>query len=117
MFRKEFIVEKEHSAREMGSGDLDVLSTPSLIAFMEFVAKEAVSEQLKETETTVGIEMTMQHVKATAIGQSVTAVAKLMEQKKTILKYEVEAYEGEILIGIGQHTRAIVDRATFMARL
>ena len=28
MFKKDFHVKVEHSAREMGSGDLDVLSTP-----------------------------------------------------------------------------------------
>lgn len=48
MFKKDFHVKVEHSAREMGSGDLDVLSTPSLIAFMEFTAKEAVHDRLTD---------------------------------------------------------------------
>lgn len=39
MFEQGFIVKEKHSAREMGSGDLDVLSTPSLIAFMELQQK------------------------------------------------------------------------------
>lgn len=48
MFKKDCYVKVEHSAREMGSGDLDVLSTPSLIAFMEFTAKEAVHDRLTD---------------------------------------------------------------------
>lgn len=61
MFKKDFHVKVEHSAREMGSGDLDVLSTPSLIAFMEFTAKEAVHDRLTDKEITVGIEKNIKH--------------------------------------------------------
>lgn len=61
MFKKDFYVKVEHSAREMGSGDLDVLSTRSLIAFMEFTAKEAVHDRLTDHETTVGIEKNIKH--------------------------------------------------------
>lgn len=53
---KTFLVEKHHSAQAMGSGNLEVLSTPSLIAFMENTAKEAANAQLAAGETTVGIE-------------------------------------------------------------
>lgn len=48
MFTKDCYVKVEHSAREMGTGDLNVLSTPSLIAFMEFTAKEAVHGRLTD---------------------------------------------------------------------
>lgn len=76
MFKKDFYVKVEHLAREMGTGDLNVLSTPSLIAFMEFTAKEAVHDRLTDHETTVGIEMNMKHKKATASGKTVTIIAK-----------------------------------------
>ena len=33
-FKQYFIVEENHTAKNMGSGDLDVLATPSLVAFM-----------------------------------------------------------------------------------
>lgn len=52
------------------------MSTPSLIAFMEFTAKEAVHDRLTDHETTVGIEMNMKHKKATASGKTVTIIAK-----------------------------------------
>lgn len=76
MFKKDFHVKVEHSAREMGSGDLDVLSTPSLIAFIVNTAKEAVHDRLTDHETTVGIEMNMKHKKATVSGKTVTIIAK-----------------------------------------
>lgn len=117
MLEKEFIVEEQHSALEMESGDLKVLSTPSMIAFMENVAKKVAAKDLEEDQTTVGIDLNVQHVKATALGQTVRVVATLLEQKKTILSYELEAFEGDSLIGKGTHKRAIVDANRFMANL
>lgn len=40
----------------MGSEGLDVLSTPSLIAFIVNIAKETVHGRLTDKEITVGIE-------------------------------------------------------------
>lgn len=117
MLEKEFLVEVKHTAVEMGSGDIEVFSTPSMIAFMEHVAKEAVVGQLAEGETTVGIELNVQHVKATAIGKMVRVTAELINQKKSILFFELVAYEGETMIGKGTHKRAIVDAKKFMAKL
>ena len=39
VFEESYIVKNENSAKNMGSGDLAVLSTPSLVAFMENVQK------------------------------------------------------------------------------
>lgn len=117
MIEKEFTVQEKHSAAVMGSGDLAVLSTPSLIAFMENVAKKEAQAQIANEETTVGIELNMQHLKATAIGKTVKVTAGLVEQKKTILTYEVQAFEDETLIGKGIHKRAIVNAKRFMGNL
>lgn len=117
MLEKEFIVETKHAASQMGSGDLEVLSTPSMIAFMENVAKELAEEKLKLGETTVGIDLNVKHLKATAIGKKVRIQANLTEQNKSILFYEIEAYEEEYLIGKGTHKRAIVDASQFMENL
>lgn len=114
MLEKGFKVTEEYSAAAVGSGGLEVLSTPSMIAFMENVAQELAESRLKEGETTVGIELNVQHIKATAIGKTVRVVARLVEQKKAILYYEVEAYEAGSLIGKGRHKRAIVDAKAFM---
>ena len=39
VFEESYVIKNENSAENMGSGDLAVLSTPSLVAFMENAAK------------------------------------------------------------------------------
>ena len=53
-FIKEVVVKPENLAVAMGSGDLPVLATPAMVAFMENAALSAVEDQLPEGSTTVG---------------------------------------------------------------
>ncbi len=45
-FIKEVVVKPENLAVAMGSGDLPVLATPAMVAFMENAALSAVEDQL-----------------------------------------------------------------------
>jgi len=47
------VVSAANSARTMGSGDLDVFATPSMVALMENAAMLAVAAELPEGSTTV----------------------------------------------------------------
>ena len=51
------------TASAYGSGLLDVLSTPAMIAFMEQTAMKAVEACLNEGEGTVGTEISVKHTK------------------------------------------------------
>ena len=117
MLEKEFVVEDKHSATQVGSGGLEVLSTPSMISYMEAVAKELIEPDLTTGQTTVGIEVNVQHLKGTPLGKTVKVTATLTEQKKTILFYDVKAYQENELIGAGEHKRAIVEANEFMENL
>ena len=48
------LVEREDTAKEVGSGDLLVYATPCMVALMEGAACEAIAEALSDTQTTVG---------------------------------------------------------------
>lgn len=117
LLEKEFIVTNAESASTVGSGGLNVLSTPSMIAFMENVALTISEEKLIEGQTTVGIEINAHHLAATAIGKTVLVKAALKSHKKKILTYAIEVYEGNKLIGTAEHKRSIVDSQVFMDKL
>ncbi|MCD8186797.1 MAG: thioesterase family protein, partial [Rikenellaceae bacterium] len=100
----ELTVSEAHSAKHWGSGALDVLATPALIALMENAAMNAVRQALPEGGDTVGTEVCVSHVKATGIGDTVRATARLKKIDGRKLVFEVSAGDSKGEIGSGTHT-------------
>lgn len=111
------LVEKAHTAEVIGSGDMPVLATPVMMALMENAAMSAVKEQLPEGCTTVGGHIESSHLRPTAIGQKIQATAELTQIDGRKLYFHVAAYQGDTLIGEGEHLRFVVDRDKFMSKL
>lgn len=111
------VVQEHHLAVNVGSGDLRVFATPSMLALMEEAAMCAVAAHLPEEATTVGGHIASSHVKPTAHGCTVSATAVLVAVEGRKLTFAVKAFDDEGVIGEGEHVRYIVDRAKFMARL
>ena len=109
------VVSKENVAATMGSGDLNVFATPSMVALMENAAMSAVADELPEGSTTVGAMMNTTHIKPSAVGDTATAVLKEVEGRK--LTFEVRAQDSKGVIGEGTHVRYIVDKEKFMSKL
>ena len=111
-------VSEEETAATVGSGDLPVLATPMMIALMEKAAMSAVAPSIEPCSTTVGSRIEVSHVKATSVGETVQAIATLINIDRRQLDFRVEARNksGELL-GEGTHTRFIVDRERFMERV
>lgn len=107
----------EHTAQAVGSGNMSVLATPMMVALMENAAMKAVAPALAKGETTVGTEIAVTHVAATAVGKSIAAKAVLVEVDGRRLCFEVEAYEGEKLLGKGTHQRFVVNQEKFLGKL
>ena len=110
-------VAAEVTAEYIGSGDLAVLATPAMCALMENAAMMAVSQHLEEGQTTVGTALNIEHSRATKVGAVVTATAVLTEVNGRELKFNIAARDEVGVIGEGTHTRFIVNREKFMAKL
>lgn len=113
---KEFTVTSEATALALGSGDLDVYATPSMISLMELTARCAVGDALDEGMTTVGTLVNISHVAATPVGMTVTCTATLTEIDGRRLVFNVEANDEKGLIGKGSHERFIVDAQKFQSK-
>ena len=107
-------VEKEDTAAEVGSGSLLVFATPCMVAMIEGAACEAIAQGLAETETTVGIELNIQHLSATPVGMDVRAEATVTAVEGKIITFEVEAFDEAGPIGKGTHKRALVSTQRFL---
>ena len=110
-------VTADDTAIKLGSGTLQVFSTPMMVAMMECSAKDLVQPYLSEGHSTVGIALNIKHIAATKVGKKVWAVSKLIEIDRKRLVFEIEAFDEEKKIGEGTHERFIVDNEKFIAKL
>lgn len=105
------------TARAIGSGDLDVFATPYMVALMEAAAVSAVATVLERGYSTVGIEVSVRHLSATPLGETITAMAEVSEINGKRITFQVRAWDEQELIGEGTHTRYLIHAETFLARL
>lgn len=103
-------------ASSVGSGGLDVFSTPAMIALMERAAVSAAAPFLGSGRTTVGTKLDVRHTAATVPGTMVTAEAVLLRSEGRRLEFAVRAFDPSGTIGEGFHERVVVDTARFLDR-
>lgn len=65
------IVTADLTAAALGSGSVDVYSTPALIALLEAAAINALAGHLADGQTTVGTALDVKHLAATPVGINV----------------------------------------------
>jgi predicted thioesterase len=112
-----FLVEEEHTAYHIGSGDERVLGTPWMISFMERVSNRLVSSHLPAGMMSVGIHVDVRHLAATPVNAMVRVQVEVIEVKKSRIFLKVAAWDSTEKIGDGTHQRAVVERARFMQRV
>lgn len=108
------LVEREDTAQEVGSGSLLVYATPCMAAIMEAAACEAIEKGLTEGETSVGIELNLQHTAATPVGLEVWAEAEVTAVEGKIITFTVQAFDEAGPIGSATHKRAVVNTQRFL---
>ncbi|MBQ1235979.1 MAG: thioesterase family protein [Oscillospiraceae bacterium] len=113
----EVVVDMSNVASAVGSGALDVFSTPSMIACMERAALSSVMPYMDEGFSTVGIGLEVQHLAATPLGETVRTESELIEVvKNRFLTFDIKSYCGEQLVGTCIHKRCVVDINKFMEK-
>ena len=109
-------VEREDTAKEVGSGDLLVYATPCMVALMEGAACEAIAECLSDSQTSVGTGLNIEHISATPVGLEVRAEAEVTEVNGKVITFALRAYDEAGEIGRGTHTRVLVNSQKFLEK-
>ncbi len=107
--KEQTIVSHSNCALTMGSGSLEVFSTPSMIALMECAAANSVKAHLEPGKTTVGVSIDAKHVSATPLGMTITCESELVEVDGKRLVFKITASDKAGVIGTATHERMIVD--------
>lgn len=110
----ETLVEREDTAAVVGSGDLLVYATPCMAALMEGAACEAIASGLSDSETTVGMELNLQHTAPTPVGMEVRAEAEVTAVEGKVITFSVKVFDEAGQIGSAIHKRAVVDSQRFL---
>lgn len=114
--REQVIVSISKSAKEMGSGSLDVFATPALVALMEAASVNCVAGSIEQGKTTVGISINVKHTSPTGLGMTVAAESELTEIDGRRLVFKIAAYDKAGVIGTAVHERMIVDSAKLLEK-
>lgn len=114
---RHYSVQEEHSAHNMGSGGMNVLSTPMLVAYLENTSYLYCQQLLSEGITTVGSQINVDHLAPTLIGDEVRIKITTVKQMNRRFEFELEAFDSKKQIARATHTRVIVDETKFMERL
>lgn len=105
------------TAQVVGSGDLPVLATPQLARWFEMAAFAAAAQEVDPGHTTVGTLLSVEHVRPSAVGDSVFihCAKPVRDGRRIIFAIRAEDAEGQE-IATGKVHRAVIDPNRFMAR-
>lgn len=104
------------TARALGSGDVDVLGTPRLVALFEQATVEALDGILDTDQTTVGMRVQIDHLQPTPVGAEIVVEASLDKIEGRRISFTVTASDSGGLVAAGKVTRVVVDRTKFMSK-
>ena len=94
-----------------------VFGTPMMIMEMEMASADAVNRYLAPGWVTVGTEVDIRHLGASAVGSVVRTTAKVVAVERRVIRFAVEAFDDKRRIGEGRHARGLVNLDSFNRRL
>jgi fluoroacetyl-CoA thioesterase len=113
----EYTVTDNEAIHFMGPDAPAVLSTPSLVNWMEMTSRANVEPLLAPGEDTVGVSVNIKHLAATPVGMKVRVTSKLVKVEGRVYGFEVEAFDGFDRIAEAAHERSSVRVAKFAERV
>ena len=105
------------TAEALGSGDVPVLGTPTVLALAEKAACAAIAGELEEGHTSVGSWVELNHLAPTPVGARVTANTRLTGVEGRKLEFEFSVRDDRAEIARGTHRRVTVSRDDFLRGL
>lgn len=110
------VVGNDDTALALGSGDVQVLGTPKLVALFEQATVEALSGVLEQGQSSVGMRVQVDHLQPTPVGAEISVEANLEKIEGRRITFTVTATDSGGLAAAGKVTRVIVDVDRFMSK-
>jgi len=110
-------VEPDMTADRWGNAGVMVLATPHLVGLLEGTCVRAIADQLEPGQSTVGTHIDLRHLKATAVGQTITLSAEVTAVDGRRVTFRVKAEDSGGVAGEGTHERVVIDLRRFLERV
>jgi len=94
-----------------------VLSTPWLIAHLEYASRNAIAPCLSENERSVGTFLEVEHLAPVPEGLTVVCRGRVILVDGPIVTFQVDAHDGFEQVARGLHRRRIIDVDRFARRV
>lgn len=112
----EHVITNDDTALAARSGAVAVLSTPRVLALCEEASMKATVGQLTPEQTSVGMQVQLDHLAPTAVGHTVTAEATIDKMVGRRIIFTVSVHDERGLVAVGRVTRVIVDIEHFLEK-
>ena len=110
------IVGDSDTAVALGSGDVDVLGTPRLVALFEQATIDALRGVLDDGQSSVGMRVQVDHLQPTPVGAEIVVEASLDKIEGRRITFTVTASDSGGLVAAGKVTRVLIDVDKFMSK-
>ncbi len=94
-----------------------VLSTPWLVAHLEYAARHAIAPCLTDDERSVGTFLEVEHLAPVPEGLTVVCRARVILVDGPVVTFQVEAHDDLELVARGLHRRRVIDVERFARRV
>lgn len=112
-----FVVTEQHIIDFSDEQMPAVLCTPWLIWFIEHAARAAVLPLLEIGESTVGVQIEVDHLAPTPLGQRVACTARVINTDDRLITFQVEAHDQQERIARGLHRLRVIHCDRFARRV
>ncbi len=110
---KEILTTPDMAASRFHGSSPRVLSTPSLITFMQTTCADLMAPFLDKREMAVSTRLEMSHLASTPIGMNITIRAEIIRIEGKQIFFKVQAFDETEKIGEGFNDMYIIDEERF----
>ena len=110
---KRIATKPEMAASRFHESSPQVLSTPSLITFVQTTSADLMAPFLDSGEMVVSIRIELSHLASAPIGSDITIRAEIIESKGATIYFKVDAFDESEKIASGFNDMYIVNEERF----
>jgi predicted thioesterase len=112
-----FVVDSSHVIDFADEQMPAVLSTPCLVGFLERAARNVLAPLLEPEESSVGVQIEVQHTAPTPPGHEVVCRARVIHVEGRIITFQIEAFDALERVARGLHKRSVLNKERFAVRV